>query len=226
MLLPEVSIKMKLLIVEDDDLLQKTLNKGFRKLEYTVDAASDGEEALDMFFSNVYDLIVLDLNLPKIGGMEVLEEIRVDNKEIPVLILSAKGEVTDKIAGLDGGANDYLAKPFHFAELEARIRALLRRSFKTADTVIEVGTVRLDTAGKKLFVHDNEVELTKKEYGVIEYLMLRKGETIRTAEIIERVWESETEDAFNSFKVFLSMLRKKLPVNFIKNTRGQGYYVE
>jgi DNA-binding response OmpR family regulator len=220
------TLGMKLLIVEDDELLQKTLYKGFRKLDYTVDAASDGEEALDMFFSNVYDLIVLDLNLPKIDGMEVLEEIRADNKEIPILILSAKGEVTDKISGLDSGANDYLAKPFHFAELEARIRALLRRSFKTADTVIQVDAVRLDTAGKKLYVQDNEVELTKKEYGVIEYLMLRKGETIRTAEIIERVWESEAEDAWGSFKVFLSMLRKKLPVNFIKNTRGQGYYVE
>jgi DNA-binding response OmpR family regulator len=217
---------MKLLVVEDEEALQRTLYKGFRKLDYTVDTASDGEEALELFFSNTYGLVVLDLNLPKMNGMEVLKAIRIDNKEIPVLILSAKGEVTDKIAGLDGGANDYLAKPFHFAELEARVRALLRRNFKTANTVIEIGAVRIDTAAKRIFVLDAEVSLTTKEYAIIEYLTLRKGDTIKPAELIDYIWESEADDAFNSFKVYLSMLRKKLPENFIKNTRGQGYYVE
>ena len=217
---------MKLLIIEDDEALQRTLYKGFRKLEYTVDTASDGEEALELFFSNVYGLIVLDLNLPKMNGMEVLKAIRLDNKDIPVLILSAKNEIADKIAGLDEGANDYLAKPFHFAELEARVRALLRRNFKTANTVIEIGAVRIDTAAKRIFVSDIETNLTKKEYAIIEYLILRKGEAIKPAELIDYIWESEAEDAFNSFKVYLSMLRKKLPENFIKNTRGQGYYVE
>ena len=217
---------MKLLIVEDDDLLQKSLRKGFQKLKYTVDSAYDGEEALDLFFSNVYGLVVLDLNLPKMDGMEVLKEIREDNKEIPIIILSARSEVEDKIAGLYGGANDYLAKPFHFGELEARINALSRRSFKTSDTVIEIGEVKIDTAAKKFFVQGEEIDVTKKEYGIIEYLFLRKGEAVPTAKLIEHIWESEAEDAFNSFKVYLSMLRKKLPNGFIKNTRGQGYYVE
>ena len=217
---------MKLLIIEDEEALQRTLCKGFRKLDYTVDTASDGEEALELFFSNIYGLIVLDLNLPKMNGMEVLKAIRLDNKDIPILILSAKNEITDKITGLDEGANDYLAKPFHFAELEARVRALLRRNFKTADTVIEIGKVKIDTAAKKAFVSGKEISFAKKEYAIIEYLFLRKGEIIKSVELIDYIWESEAEDAFNSFKVYLSMLRKKLPENFIKNTRGQGYYVE
>ncbi|MCL1882443.1 MAG: response regulator transcription factor [Defluviitaleaceae bacterium] len=217
---------MKLLIVEDELSLQKALYKGFRKLDYTVDTASDGEEALELFFSNVYGLVVLDLNLPKLNGMEVLKEIRVDNKEIPVLILSAKGEVADKIAGLDEGANDYLAKPFNFAELEARVRALLRRNFKTSDTVIEAGAVKVDTATKRVFVLGEEVGTTQKEYAIIEYLFLRKGEAISPTKMIEQIWENDTEDIFNSFKVHLGNLRKKLPDGFIKNTRGRGYYVE
>ena len=217
---------MKLLIIEDEETLQRTLYKGFRKLEYTVDTASDGEEALELFFSNAYGLIVLDLNLPKMNGMEVLKAIRIENKDVPVLILSAKNEIADKIAGLDGGANDYLAKPFHFAELEARVRALLRRNFKTADTVIKIGKVTIDTAAKKVFVSGKEINIAKKEYAIVEYLVLRKGEVIKPVELIDYIWESEVEDAFNSFKVYLSMLRKKLPENFIKNTRGQGYYVE
>jgi DNA-binding response OmpR family regulator len=178
-----------------------------------------------MYFTNFYDLIVLDLNLPKLDGMEILKEIRTDNKEIPVLILSARSEVESKIAGLDEGANDYMAKPFHFGELEARVRALLRRNFKISETVIKIGEVAVDLAVKKLYISDEEVSLTKKEYGIIEHLFLRKGEVVTSAELIESVWESDSEDSFNSFKVRLSALRKKLPDNFIKNTRGQGYYV-
>jgi len=217
---------MKLLIIEDEETMQKILRKGFHNLGYTVDSAYDGEEALDLYFSNTYALVVLDLNLPKLDGMEILKEIRVDNKEIPVLILSARSEIEDKIIGLDEGANDYLAKPFHFGELEARVRALLRRNFKTSNTIIESGDVRIDTATKRVFVSGEEISLTKKEYGIIEHLFLNKGEAITSTELIERVWESEMEDVFNSFKVRLSALRKKLPDDFIKNARGQGYYVE
>lgn len=217
---------MKLLIIEDDEALQKALCKGFRKLNYTVDAAFDGEEALDLFFSNTYALVVLDLNLPKLSGFEVLKEIRVENKDIPILILSARNEAEDKIVGLDTGANDYLAKPFHFGELSARVRALLRRTFKVTDVIIEIGDVKINTAIKKCFVNNEAVELTKKEYCIIEYLVLHKGESIAPNEIIAHIWESDKEDAFNSFKVRLNSLRKKLPDNFIKNSRGHGYYVE
>ena len=217
---------MKLLIIEDEKTMQNILIKGFSKRSFTADSAYNGEEALDLFFSNNYDIIVLDLNLPKLDGMEVLKEIREESKEIPVIILSARSEVEDKIAGLDEGANDYLAKPFHFGELEARVRALLRRSFITCDTIIEAGAAKLDTAAKRLYVNDEEINLSKKEYGIIEHLFLRKGQAIPASELIESIWESETEDASNSLKVHVSNLRKKLPTGLIKNTRGHGYYVE
>ena len=217
---------LKLLIVEDELQLQKALVKGFQKLGYTVDAADDGEQALDLYFSNQYNLIILDLNLPKIDGLDVLREIRNENKEMPVLILSARNEVNDRINGLDMGANDYLVKPFHFGELEARVRALLRRDFKTADTVIICGDVKLDTALKKAYWHSDEMQLTKKEYGIFEYLMLNKGRTISSVELIESVWESEAEPFTNAFTVHINALRKKLPEGLIKNARGHGYYVE
>ena len=217
---------MKLLIIEDETVLRNALAKGFKKLEYTVDTAEDGEQALDYYFSNQYNLVILDLNLPKIDGLEVLTEIRKENKKIPVLILSARSEVSDKIAGLDMGANDYLAKPFHFGELEARARALIRRNFNTAPTVIICDNVKLDTSLKNVFCNDVEILLTKKEYGIFEYLMLHKGRIISGEELIEAVWESDADVFTNAFKVHINAMRKKLPDGFIKNTKGQGYYVE
>ena len=153
---------LRLLIVEDNELLQQALSKGFKKLGYNTDMAEDGEAALDYYFSNIYDLIILDLNLPKIDGMDVLREILSEDKTVPILILSARSEVRDKIIGLDTGANDYLAKPFYFDELDARVRALLRRSFKTADAVITIGKLRLDTAIKRVYIDDAEINLSKK----------------------------------------------------------------
>jgi len=164
--------------------------------------------------------------LPKLDGMEVLKAIRLENKQIPIIILSARNEIESKIAGLDEGANDYLEKPFHFKEMEARVRALLRRNFKTTETVLQHKNVKLDTATQRVFVSEEEVKLSKKEYGILEYLFLRRGEAVSATELVESVWESEYEDAFNSFKVRLSALRKKLPMDFIQNTRGRGYYVE
>ncbi|MCL1883644.1 MAG: response regulator transcription factor [Defluviitaleaceae bacterium] len=217
---------MKILLIEDDLSLQKGIFKGLNKLGYEADAASNGEEALALFFTNIYALVVLDLNLPILQGMDVLKAIRTENKEIPVLILSARHEVEYKIEGFDKGANDYLTKPFHFAEFDARIRALLRRNFKIGDTVLSIGDVKIDTAIKRLFVHNKEIELTKKEYRIIEYLCLRQGKTIPISEFVENIWGNDTEDALASFKVHLCNLRKKIPKNFIKNVRGQGYYVE
>ena len=217
---------MKLLIVEDETVLRNALAKGFKKMEYTVDTAEDGEKALDYYFSNQYNLVILDLNLPIIDGLEVLAEIRNENKKIPVLILSARCEVSDKIAGLDMGANDYLAKPFHFDELEARARALLRRNFSTAPAIIICGDVKLDTSLKNIFCNDAEILFTKKEYGIFEYLMIHKGRIISSEELIEAVWESDADVYANSFKVHINAMRKKLPYGFIKNAKGQGYYVE
>ena len=217
---------MKILIIEDESALRKALAKGFQNSGYIVDVAEDGEESLALYFSNQYNLVILDLNLPKLDGLDVLREIRKENKEIPVLILSARNEVNDKINGLDMGANDYLAKPFCFDELEARARALLRRNFKTTPTVIACENVKLDTAMKKVFCDDAEVSFTKKEFGILEYLMLNKGRTISSEELIEAVWESDVDVFTNAFKVHINAMRKKLPEDFIKNAKGQGYYVE
>ena len=216
---------MKLLIVEDEESLNKVLSKVIKKLGYIADSAFDGEEALDLYFENNYDLVILDLNLPKLDGMEVLKIIREDNSELPVLILSARSEIHDKIQGLDEGANDYLTKPFHFDELTARVRALLRRNFQISGTKIEIGDVALDTAAKTFTVEGQLVALSQKEYGIIEYLMLRQGKKIPAQKLIESVWESGSEDMEKSFYVHVSTLRRKLPRDFIKNARGQGYYV-
>ena len=216
---------MKLLIVEDEERMNMLLVKVLRKLGYTTDSAFDGEEAVDLYFENNYDLVILDLNLPKMDGMEVLKIIREDNVRIPVLILSARSEITDKIQGLDEGANDYLTKPFHFDELTARVRALLRRNSLISTSKIEIGNVILDTSTKILTVEGMPVSLSKKEYGIIHYLMQRKGETITAQKLIESVWESDHDGAEESFYVRMSTLRRKLPKGFIKNVRGQGYYV-
>ncbi|HWQ42287.1 MAG TPA: response regulator transcription factor [Desulfosporosinus sp.] len=217
---------MKLLVVEDEMSLQSALQKGFTKLGYAVDTASDGEEALKHYYSSLYDAIILDMNLPKIDGIDVLKEIRKENAEIKVLILSARSELEDKIAGLDMGANDYLAKPFHFKELEARVRALLRRNFSTQNTEISTDRLVLNTALKKMYLDGVEITLTKKEYGIIEYLLMNKGTLVSGEDLIEHVWDSEADSFTNAFKVHINSLRKKLPQSTIKNIRGQGYYVE
>ena len=159
---------MKVMVVEDDLSLQKSVYLGLKKFGYAVDTASDGEEALQLFEINRYDAIILDLNLPKIDGMDVLKEIRRYNQEIKVLILSARSEIEDKITGLDCGANDYIEKPFHFKELEARLRALLRRKFILTNTLISYGKIKIDTAMKCVYANDQMIDLTKKEYGILE----------------------------------------------------------
>lgn len=217
---------MKLLIVEDEKNLSSALKRGFEKLGYAVDVAMDGEEALEYFFGAWYDAVILDLNLPKKDGLEVLREMRQENPDIRVLILSARSEIEDKITGLDLGANDYMGKPFHFQELEARVRALLRRNFATQSTRLVSGDLVLDTAGKKLYHMGAEIQLTKKEYGILEYLFVHKGNVVSGEELIEHVWNHEADMFTNAFKVHINSLRKKLPANTIQNKRGQGYYVE
>ena len=217
---------VKLLIVEDEDALRKALVKGFEKSGYAVDAAEDGHTAIDRFFDAHYDAIVLDLNLPGKDGIDVLREIRKEDERINVLILSARGEVEDKISGLDLGANDYLAKPFSFKELHARVRALTRRDYSDKGNVIESGPVVLDMALKQVRYKERRVSLTKKEYGILEYLMLNRGKIVRGEDLIEHVWSSDVDSFTNAFKVHVTSLRKKLPKDFIQTVRGEGYYVE
>ncbi|KLU63381.1 response regulator MprA [Peptococcaceae bacterium CEB3] len=222
---------MKILVVEDEMSMQRALYNGLKKYGYAVDSANDGEQALEFIEINSYDAIVLDLNLPKIDGIDVLKAIRRTDKELRVLILSARTEVEDKITGLDTGANDYLSKPFHFKELEARIRALLRREFAQRDTVLAFGDFKVDTAQKCVKVKDQEVDLTKKEYAILEYLFINKDRIVSAEELIEHIWDSEIDMFSNSFKVHINSLRKKLAEHvggkeIIKNTRGVGYSVK
>jgi DNA-binding response OmpR family regulator len=203
---------------------------GLRKFGYAVDAVSDGEEALKMVEIHEYDAMVLDWNLPKIDGIGVLQQIRKDNPDIKVLILSARFETEDKIFGFDTGANDYMVKPFHFRELEARLRALLRRKFIQSDTKLSYGEIQMDTALKAVYIKDNPVELTKKEYSILEYLMFHKDKVISTEEIMEHLWDSSFDGFSNSLKVHINSLKKKLSTflgekEVIKNKRGFGYYI-
>ncbi len=221
---------MKILIIEDDTILNKTLSIGLKKLGYSTDSAFDGEEALILFDLNQYDAVILDLNLPKIDGLEVLKSMRKTDQLIGVLILSARCEVDDKIAGLDNGANDYLTKPFHFGELDARLRALTRRRFIQANTTICHGSLELNTSLKTVTVNGRSVKLTKKEYGILEYLALNKNKVVSAEELVEHVWDSNVDLFSNSFKVHIFSLKKKMAelndgVDIIKNTRGVGYFL-
>lgn len=217
---------MKILVVEDEFALRTALVSGLKKKGYEADGACDGQEALDMYFEFMYDLVVLDLNLPKLDGLEVLKEIRIENEMAKVIILSARSEIDDKVIGFDLGANDYLAKPFHFKELDARIRALLRRDFISVECKLVLNDLVIDTAKKQVYKSEVLIELTKKEYGILEYLVLNKKRIISTEELIEHVWESDVDPFISSIKVHLNSLRKKIGDDIIMNKRGVGYYVE
>ncbi|RDY20572.1 response regulator transcription factor [Criibacterium bergeronii] len=220
---------MRILVVEDEKTLCLAIAKGLRLDGYEVDVSYDGEEALDMVMSESYDLVVLDLNLPNMDGMEVLENIRKEDNETTVLILSARGSVQDRVEGLDKGANDYLCKPFHFKELEARVRSLTRRKFIQNDIIIKYNEISLDTKTRKAFIGQEELALTRKELGLLEYLMLHQDRPVSQEELIEHVWDASVDSFSNSIRVHISALRKKLRASLgydpITNKVGQGYKI-
>lgn len=221
---------MRILLVEDEKMLSGYIAKGLTNSGYAVDVVYDGEDALYEYSINDYDLIVLDLNLPKKDGIEVLQEIRKKDMEIKIIILSARSKVDDRILGLDEGANDYLIKPFDFGELEARIRNLLRREFSQAPVILSIDGLELDTGSKKATYHSTEIPLTRKEYGILEYLMLHINQVISAEEITEHVWNNEFDPFSNTFRYHIHSLKKKLNVStqkeWIKTIRGQGYMME
>lgn len=182
---------MRILLVEDERKLSDSIVKGLTNAGYAVDAAYDGEEALYEYEVNEYDLIILDLNLPKKDGIDVLREIREKDNEMKVLILSARTKVDDRILGLDEGANDYLIKPFDFGELKARIRSLLRRDFVQKPQNLTLNGLTVDTKAKRVLYHTQEITLTRKEYGILEYLMLHKNQIISAETLTEHVWNNE-----------------------------------
>lgn len=195
-----------------------------------MDACGDGETASEYLAVEYYDLVLLDLNLPKIDGMTLLRNFRKENQETPVLILSARSEINDKVEGLDAGANDYLSKPFHLAELEARIRSLTRRQFIQRDVCLQCGKITYDTKSRIATVDGVAINLTRKETGVLEYLMLHQGRPISQEELIEHVWNSSVDSFSNSIRVHISALRKKLRAVLgydpIRNRIGEGYEIE
>lgn len=221
---------MKILIVEDEKILRDSLAEGLRLKGYAVDIAADGEDADEKAFCENYDLIILDLNLPKMDGFTVLENFRKENLDVPVLILSARDGIDDKVKGLDLGANDYLTKPFHFAELEARVRSLLRRKTVIENTVLSSGALCFDTVTRAVTAAGNPVSLTMKETALLEYLLLHKGRVIKLEELIEHVWDINADTLSNSVRVHMSSLRRKLKAQMgydpVTNIIGEGYVIK
>ena len=178
---------MRILVVEDERELCDTIAEGLRLDGYAVDTSYDGAEAYELLYVERYDLVVLDLNLPHMDGIDILKAIRQHNEELKILILSARGSVRERVQGLEFGANDYLIKPFAFEELEARIKGLLRRKFVQFQSVLTVDKVALDTNKRVVKVAEKEIELTKKEFGILEYLMLNLERIVGKEELIEHV---------------------------------------
>lgn len=220
---------IRLLIIEDEKQLCEALSKNLRSLGYEADACADGAEGLAQAQVERYDLILLDLNLPGMDGMEVLSRLREEDEETPVLILSARDRIIDKVEGLDAGANDYLAKPFHFEELEARVRSLTRRRFVQSSVCLSCGALSFDTVARKCTASGQEVALTRKESGILEYLLLNQGRPVSQEELIEHVWDSSVDSFSNSVRTHISSLRRKLKAALgqdpIRNRIGEGYLI-
>ena len=220
---------MRILVVEDELELLKTLGKGLELDGYTVDLSPDGEDAMERIAIYSYDLVLLDLNLPGVSGLEVLQNAMEYNSNLKVMILTSRGDVETKVQGLDLGAIDYMVKPFDFVELEARIRSILRRSFKMESKVLEVGDLSFDTVRRILLAGGREVVLTRKETLMVEYLMRNSDRIVSAEELFEHAWDSELEFQSNSLRVHLTTLRKKrkdeLGYNPIQNRIGEGYFI-
>ncbi|MGM9937009.1 MAG: response regulator transcription factor [Candidatus Ornithomonoglobus sp.] len=219
---------MRILIVEDEIRLCEALVQLLKKHHYTVDSENDGEAGLDDALSGIYDVIILDIMLPKLDGLSVLKEIRKNNLNVPVILLTAKGDVSDKVAGLDSGADDYLTKPFNTEELLARVRALGRRRGEIVDAdALSCDDISLDTQTLKLTCGASEITLTRKESELLEYLILHKDIISSKEQIIEKLWGFNSEAEANHVEVYVSFLRKKLKRVHsnvqIKAVRGIGY---
>ena len=221
---------MRLLVIEDERSLREDIAKKLRLSGYEVDSCGDGEAALEALEAERYDLVLLDLNLPKVDGMTVLRTLRSRDLETCVLILSARSEIADKVEGLDAGANDYLSKPFHLAELEARVRSLTRRRFIQQDVCLCCGRLSLNTRNRVATVDGQPLALTRKECGVLEYLLLHQGRPVSQEELMEHVWDGSVDQFSNSIRVHMSALRKKLRAALgydpIRNRIGEGYQLE
>lgn len=222
--------KMKILLVEDEEKLLETIKEGLVHSGYAVDTALDGEEGSFMAFTNDYDLIILDINLPQKDGFEILKEVRARDREVNIIMLTALSDIDDRVRGFDLGANDYVLKPFHFEELKARIRSLLRRKTTIKDSVIETKGISFDTTKRTFKIDGENLKLTAKEAGILEYLFFNLGRYVTTEELMEHVWNDEVDIFSNVVRVHMSALRKKLKAklgkNIIRNEIGKGYIID
>ena len=218
---------MRILLVEDDTRVAAFLAKGLREQAYAVDVARDGEEAVYFAAVNEYDLIVLDVMLPVKDGHAVCRELRGAGARVPILMLTARGSVDDRVAGLDSGADDYLTKPFDFKELLARLRALLRRSAVFRPPVVQVGDLSMNTASHAVVRGGRPVSLTAKEYALLEFLILNQGRVVGREQIAQHVWDENFDPFSNVIDVYIKRLRAKLdagaPRRLIHTRRGEGY---
>lgn len=220
---------MRILVIEDEEKVARFIQRGLEEEHYTVDLAYDGKTGLDMAQSGIYDAIVLDLMLPGKDGFEVLQELRATNDETPIIILTARGSTKDRIRGLDLGADDYLPKPFHFEELVARLRSILRRSSAQKSTKIVVGDLVLDTVAHLAWRGSKEIELTAREYELLEFLMRNKHRIVSRTMIMQHVWNDPYNAMSNVVDVYIKRLRSKIEYDgkrFIHSVRGIGYRIK
>ena len=221
---------MRILIVEDEKKVAAFIKKGLEEETYAVDIAADGEEGLYMGGQKQYDLIILDLMLPKINGLDILSNLRAKKNSIPILLLTAKDSVEDKVKGLNLGADDYLTKPFAFSELLARIRVLLRRGKTESKTTLEIADLTLNLVSHKVRRGDEEIELTGKEYSLLEYFMRNQEKVLTRTMIAEHVWDYNFDTFTNVIDVYVNHLRKKIDKNFstklLHTLRGVGYVMK
>jgi len=219
---------MRLFIVEDDPVLADGLTRSLRAADYAVDSSADGAEADHLLASQHYDLVILDVGLPHLDGFEVLQRLRRRGSRVPVLILTARDALGDRVKGLDLGADDYLTKPFDLPELEARVRALIRRGQSGGASVITHGSLTLDTAGHRATLNGEPLELSAREIGVLEVLMLRSGRVVNKEQLAEQLYGWDEEVGPNAIEVYVHRLRRKLePAGVtIRTIRGLGYLLE
>ena len=218
---------MRILVVEDDPAAAAVLSKGLREHTYAVDVAANGTTALEQASISDYDLIVLDVLMPGMNGLEVCRRLRAEGIAAPILMLTARGEPDQRVEGLDVGADDYLAKPYHFPELLARVRALLRRGPALTPSVLTIHDLTVDTRARRVERAGRAIALTTKEYALLEYLLRRQGEVVGRADIAEHVWDDTFDPMSNLIEVYIQRLRRKVddvhPVKLIQTQRGAGY---
>jgi two-component system OmpR family response regulator len=217
---------MRILVVEDESSLAKQLTSSFREAEYAVDHAADGERADFLAQTEMYDAIVLDLGLPKIDGLTLLRNWREAGLATPVLVLTARGSWHDKVRGIDGGADDYVSKPFRIEEVLARLRALIRRASGHLTPELRAGSVALDPRQSRVTLDGAPVKLTGHEFRVLSYLMHHRGRVVSQAELTEHIYAQDFDRDSNTVEVFIARLRRKLGVSFIETVRGLGYRIE